>query len=108
MPNITEVELTSDGSSKVIPLDYRAEDFGVGIICDVLSGTPDYTVQLTSDDVQDSAFNPATAAWQAHSTLAALTVSAKGNLAFPCTGMRLTKNSGIGTVRMRVIHMGRR
>lgn len=106
MPLPTRVTQTDSGSTAVVPLDHRSRDFKVGLIVDVTSGTPNYTVQLTGDDIQAAGFSAAAANWQAHSTLDGLTASAKGNLAFPATGLRLTVNSGTGTARLTVIHGG--
>lgn len=108
MPNPTRVTQVNTGSTNVIPLDHRSTDFSVGLLVDVLSGTPNYTVQLTGDDVQAVGYSPAAGNWQPHSSLDALTASAKGNLAFPATALRLTVNSGTGTARLTVIHGGGR
>lgn len=97
---------TNAGTTKFLPLDYRARDFRASIFCRVVSGSPDYTVEVTDDDVQSSSFVPASANVQPHASLAALTASAKGNLAFPASAIRLKVNSGTGVVQMDVIEGG--
>ena len=105
MPRPTSVTQTNAGSTKVIPLDYRAANYKCSLILTVVSGTPGATVELTADDVQAADFVPASANWQDHATLAALDASAKGNLAFPATGLRLT-NSGVGVAKLDIIETG--
>ena len=66
---------TGAGSSSVAPLDTYRNPFNVGIGV-VVSGTVNYTIQHTFDDV----FNPSvTPVWFSHPTLASLSANSDGN-----------------------------
>jgi hypothetical protein len=67
----------------------------------IVTGTVDYTVQHTFDD-------PAVgfATWFPHPTIAAQSTNKDGNYAFPVTGIRITVNSGGGTVTFKLIQAG--
>jgi hypothetical protein len=78
-------------------------NIGFGV---VVTGTVNYTVQHTFDDVFSSTFNPSTAAWFDHPTIAALGANADGNYAFPVTAIRLLVNSGGGTARLTLLQAG--
>lgn len=98
---------TSDasGGAKVsapIPLDIMQVPFAIGIGC-VVTGTVNYTVEHTYDNINDPAFNPATATWFANSGISAKTANADGNYAFPVRAMRLNQASGTGSVTMCVL-----
>lgn len=90
-------------TSAWIPMDYVQAPFAVGIGC-VVTGTVNFTVQHTFDNVQDSAVTPT--AFD-HSTVAAKTANTDGNYAFPVRAVRLKQSSGSGSVTMTVIQ-GRR
>lgn len=96
------LSVTGVGTSSVIPMDFRADSFIVGVGC-VVSGTATYTVEHTFDDVFATTFNPATATWLPNTGLTAQTVSKDGNYAFPVRGVRLNVSAGTGTVTMTVI-----
>jgi hypothetical protein len=76
---------------------------GIGV---VVSGTVNYTVQHTFDDVWATGYSAAAGNWYNHSSLAAQTANADGNYAFPVTAVRLTVNSGSGTATMTLIQAG--
>lgn len=99
------VSQTDAGSTAVIPMDIYKHPFAVGMGVTV-TGTPNYTVQHTFDDVLAPGFNPAAAKWFAHPTMAALSADADSNYAFPVRGVRLTVNSGIGTATLTLIQAG--
>ena len=96
---------TAAGSTGTIPLNVNVNPFNIGIAV-VVSGTVNYTVQYTFDNVWSATYNSATATWFDHASLAAQTTSQTGNFAFPVAGMRLTVNSGSGTATMTVIQAG--
>lgn len=75
-------------------------NLGFGI---VKTGTVNFTVQHTFDDVWAADFDPATATWFNHASVAAATANADGNYAYPCRGVRLVQNSGSGSCRMTII-----
>lgn len=94
--------MTGTGSSAVAPMDHYQTPFNVGIGV-VASGTVNYTIQHTFDDVQDEAVTPT---WFSHPTLVALTTNADGNYAFPVRAVRLYINSGDGTATLTLIQAG--
>jgi hypothetical protein len=75
-------------------------DIALGV---VVTGTVNYTVQHTFDDVNDSAVTPT---WFDHPTLAGQTASKDGNYAFPPYFIRITVNSGTGTAKLYVTQAG--
>ena len=101
------VEVTGVAVSVPIPIDQYQAPTNIGLAVDILSGTATYTVEHTFDDVWDPAFNPATAKWFPHPTLAAQTADADGNYAAPPIACRLnvTISSG-GIVRFTVVQAG--
>lgn len=104
------VTVSSATTSAVIPMDTYRDPFNVGIGVSLSAGaTLTYTVQHTFDDVFADSFNPATATWYAHSTLAAKTTSSDGNYAFPITAMRLNVTAFTnGSATMTIIQAGLR
>lgn len=99
------VSQTGAGSSAVVPMDIYLNPFNVGIGVKV-TGTVNYTVQHTFDDVFASGFDAATATWYDHTTLAAQTANAVGNYAFAVRGVRITVNSGTGSAQMTLVQSG--
>ena len=102
------VTLGSQVASAVIPMDHYRDPFNAGIGVALSSGANlTYTVQHTFDDVQSESFNPATATWYPHATLAAKTASSDGNYAFPVTALRLNVTIwASGTATMTVVQAG--
>ena len=96
------VSKTGTGSSSVVPLDHYQSPFNVGFGV-VVSGTVNYTVQHTFDDIFDATVTPV---WFSHPTIASLAANADGNYAFPVRAVRVTVNSGSGTATMTVIQAG--
>lgn len=88
------------GSSPALVMNTNTTPFNVGFGVKV-TGTVDYTVQHTFDD-------PAVGftTWFNHPTIAAQIANADGNYAFPVTGIRITMNSGDGSVVMKVVQAG--
>lgn len=93
---------TGAGSSSVAPLDTYRNPFNIGIGV-VVSGTVNYTIQHTFDDI----FNPAvTPVWFNHPTLVNLVANADGNYAFPVKAIKVLVNSGAGTATATLIQAG--
>ncbi len=90
---------TSVGASTWQPMNSTAAPFAVGIGC-VVTGTVNYTVQHTFDDIFDITATPF--AFD-HSNIVAVTTSKDGNYAFPIRAIRIIINSGAGSVRMALI-----
>lgn len=100
MPRPTSVTVSSQASSAAIPIDWRANNFAVGIGC-VMTGTLTYKVQHTFDDIYDSAVTPT---WFDHASIVGKTTNADGNYAFPIRACRLTVTAYTsGSVTMTVI-----
>lgn len=87
------------GASVVRPMNLYQSPVNISLGASV-SGTVDYTVQHTFDDVFQTddglTFFP-------HADLADQTATADGNYAFPVTGIRVLMNSGTGTVSFTII-----
>lgn len=96
---------TGAGGSAVSPMNLNTSPFNVGFGV-IVSGTVDYTVQHTFDDVFSPTFNAGTATWFPHPTIAAQAANADGNYAFPVTGIRLLVNSGGGTATLVLLQAG--
>ena len=94
------VSQTGAGSSTPIVMNLNATPFNVGFGV-VKTGTVDFTVQHSFDD-------PAVGftTWFNHPTVAAQIANADGNYAFPVTAIRITMNSGAGTVTLKLIQAG--
>jgi hypothetical protein len=105
----TTVSITSTAaplSSALVPIDQYISPCNIAVGC-IISGTVNYTVQHTFDNIFALNFDPATATWFNHPTLAAQIANADSNYAFPPRAIRVTKNSGTGTVSMTIVQSGR-
>lgn len=102
MARPAEVSQTGTGSTAWVPLDNHLTPFAVGFGV-ATTGTVNYTVEHTFDNVQDPAVTPVVFP---HETVAAQTSNMDGNYAFPVQAVRITMNSGTGTVRLRLIQAG--
>lgn len=102
------VAVDSQTASAPIPLDNRNDPFNVGIGVVLSAGANlTYTVQHTFDDVFSPTFNPATATWFPHASLATKTASSDGNYAFPVMAIRLNVSSWTsGTATMMIVQAG--
>lgn len=89
-------------SSSIAVMDVNASPFNVGMGF-VVTGTVNYTIQHTFDDVLSASVTPT---WFSHPTLAAITASADGNYAFPVRGIKILQNSGDGSIAGKVIQAG--
>lgn len=100
------VRLTTNGVSvsAVCPIDKNVNptDIALGLI---ITPAATCTVEYTYDDVWSPTFNPATAVWFPHPTLAAKTANADGNFAFPPLGVRLNQTAGAGSAVL-VVNQG--
>jgi hypothetical protein len=96
------VRQTGAGSSSAVPMDHYQSPFNVGFGV-VVSGTVNYTVQHTFDDIFDSSVTPV---WFNHPTIIGQTANADGNYAFPVTAIKLLVNSGAGTATLTLVQAG--
>jgi hypothetical protein len=101
----TVVSVTGTGVSVPIPVDIYANPTAVGLGVTV-TGTVNYTVQYTFDDVFADGYDPATGNWVDHPSLTAQTVTKDSNLAYPARALRIKANSGAGSSRLTVIQAG--
>lgn len=103
--------VTTDASggatfSAVFKPDIHITPFNIGFGVTV-NGTVNYTVQHTFDDVFAPDFDPATATWFPHATVASETTNQDGNYAYPVRGIRITQASGTGDCLMTLVQAGR-
>lgn len=94
---------TGAGTSAVAPLDIHGRpDISLQV---VVTGTVNYTVQQTLDNVYDTTVTPT---WFDHpdANLVAQTVNRQGNYAYVPAAVRLVVNSGSGTARLTIIQSG--
>lgn len=89
------------GSSRVVQPDLHKKPFNIGIGC-VVSGTVNFTLQHTFDDIGDSTgLN-----WFDHDDIASASATIDSNYAFPVRGVRVKINSGTGSVAATLIQAG--
>lgn len=88
--------VTETGTSSWVPVT-PGRDIGIG--CKV-TGTVNYTVEYTYDDVLTSSATPTAFS---HATIAAKTANFDGSITTPVSAVRLKVNSGTGTVVMTVL-----
>lgn len=93
---------TGTGSSGTAAMDHYRDPFNVGIGV-VVSGTVNYTIQHTYDDIFDPAVTPV---WFDHATLASQTGNGQATYTYPVRGIKVLVNSGAGTVTATVIQAG--
>lgn len=91
--------------SATCPMDVRQAPFQVTISA-IVTGTANYDVQYTKDDVWSPTFNPLTANWISVTGMAAATASAEATLISPVTAIRVVQNSGNGSMAVRIIQGG--
>lgn len=96
---------TAVAKTAVAATNLNTSPFNIGFGV-VVTGTVTYTVQHTFDDVYSPTFDPATATWFSHATVAAQTTSQDGNYAFPVRGIRCNLTAGTGSVVMTVLQAG--
>ena len=96
---------TGAGASDVSPMNLNTSPFNIGFAV-LVTGTVNYTVQHTFDDVFLPTFNPSTAVWFDHPTIASQSTNKDGNYAFPVTAIRLLVNSGGGTAALILLQAG--
>ena len=100
---------TSDASgaakSILIPMNWRKTPFNITLQTNV-TGTANYDVQYTKDDIRDSAFTEAGAQWTSLTGMAAAIANAEATIISPVTCLRLLQNSGTGSVFLEVISSG--
>lgn len=91
--------------SPVIPIDQYLNPTNIGLGVDITAPAT-VTVEHTFDDVFAEDFNPATALWFPHPTLAGIIADDDGNYAFPPTGIRLNQTLGAGSAILNLVQAG--
>ena len=101
------VSTSGSGTSAMVPLNIQNIEFKAAVGC-IVTGTVNYTVQHTYDDVYSSTFSAATATWfnDANAALVGATANQEGTYAYPYTALQIKQNSGTGSVQMVVIEQG--
>lgn len=92
-------------SSPVIPPDIYISPFQVTLDAEV-TGTANYDVQYTNDDVFAVGFVAASAHWKSITAMTGSTTDAESTLISPVRGIRLIQNSGSGSVTLIVTQAG--
>jgi hypothetical protein len=96
------ISKTGTGSSSIVPLDHYQSPFNVGIGV-VVSGTVNYTIQHTYDDVQNSSVTPV---WFDNATIANKAANFDGGYTLPVRAVKILVNSGTGTATATIIQAG--
>lgn len=98
-----KVTATAAGASEVVPVNWRSDDFKLGIAV-VISGTLTCSVQVTMTDDLSTATSDD---WFDHDTLSVMTSSDIGNVVVPITGVRLNVTSFTsGSAKMNIVSSG--
>lgn len=92
-------------TSGIVALDTWTSPFAVSIGVTV-TGTVNYTVQYTLDDIQFNGWTPATGIWWSFSDLAAKTGSLAATLTAPATAVRVVQATGNGSTSTIVLQAG--
>ncbi len=99
------VTQTAAGSTAPVPMNQYVTPFNVALSA-IVTGTVNYTVQYTFDNVFASNYVPSSGNWTNHPSLTSQTTTLSSNIAYPVTAIRLTVNSGTGTVALTIIEAG--
>jgi hypothetical protein len=99
------VTQTAAGSTAPVPMNQYVTPFNVALSA-IVTGTVNYTVQYTFDNVFESNYVPSSGNWTNHPSLTSQTTTLSSNIAYPVTAIRLTVNSGTGTVALTIIEAG--
>lgn len=91
--------------SNVYAPDNYVSPFNVALSV-VVTGTVNYTVQYTFDDVFANGYDPATGTWTDHPSLSSKTTTSDSNIAYPVNGIRIKLASGTGSVVFTAIQAG--
>lgn len=95
------VDTVGTGASQEIVLDQYLKPFSVGIAAELASGSANFTVQYTLDNVFGSS---GPFSW--FTAIAAGSVTVAGSQTTPATALRLLTNSGTGLVNLIVAQAG--
>lgn len=101
---------TSDASggavtSNIVALDTFSTQFQTTIGCAV-TGTANYTVQYTLDNVLVDGYVPTSGTWYNITDLTTKTGTLSAILDYPVSAVKMVQNSGNGSVVMTVLQTG--
>jgi hypothetical protein len=91
--------------SPVCPVDHYVSPFNIALNVQV-TGTVNYTVQYTFDNVFAANYVASSGNWTDHATLTSQTATKDSNIAYPVRGIRLKQSSGSGTTVLTIIQAG--
>jgi len=97
--------VTGTQVSNVYAPDHYLTPFNVSLGCTV-TGTSNYTVQYTYDNVFSATYNPATGNWVDHPSLTTQVATKDSNIAYPVRAIRIKANSGAGTTTLTITQAG--
>ena len=97
--------VTGTDASNVFVPDHYLTPFNISLGV-LVSGTSNYTVQYTYDNVFAQGYNPATGNWEDHPSLTAQVATKDSNIAYPVSGIRIKANSGAGTSTLTITQAG--
>lgn len=92
-------------ASNPVPVNWRKAPFELGLQAEV-TGTVDYDIQYTLDNIRASGWAAASANWITMTDFDGKTADAQGKFTIPCTAVRLLQNSGAGSVQLRIVSAG--
>lgn len=96
---VQTVSKTGAGNSSAVVVNTNVTPVNIGLAF-VVSGTVDYTMQVTYDD--PSAFTT----WFDDATVAGKTANFTSSITTPVTGVRVKVNSGTGSVTISAVQAG--
>lgn len=101
------VSVTGAGTSPLVPIDRYTNASKVSLFVAV-TGTVNYTIQHTGDDIFADGFTAASATWYPNDDplLVGATANQNGNYMFMPTACRILQNSGAGTTTLTVVQNG--
>lgn len=92
--------------SDVVALDHYISPFSVSLSA-IKSGTVNYTVQYTYDDVWAKGYAASSGNWNDQTNQTGVTANTITTLSAPVTAVRAKLNSGSGSVTLTVLQAGR-
>lgn len=108
MRPVTVTTVDASGAAKrstLVPLDIYVSPFNVTLDA-IVSGTVNYDIQYTNDDIWASGYNPATGNWVTVTDMNDITAAAVKALVSPVRAVSILQNSGSGGVTLRVVQAG--
>lgn len=103
---VTTTDATAGAtSSGIVALDTWTSPVSVSIGV-VVTGTVNFTVQYTYDNIQDPGWTVATGVWWNLTALASKTATTDAVLSQPASAVRVVQNSGNGSTSTTVLQAG--